>query len=89
MKIWKFDLTLDERQELELPEGAEILTAQLQMGVVRLWALCDGRAALTKRVIATYWAGNVIPDNAGTYIATVQSHGGQRLYHVFELEAQA
>jgi hypothetical protein len=88
MKIRRYDLTLDAQQLLELPKGAVILTAQLQMGAARLWVLCDDKAANTTRVIAAYWLGTVIPDDPGVYIATVQSHGGQRLYHIFELASQ-
>ena len=85
MRIWKFDLTLDARQEIELPDGAQFLTAQQVRGYVLLWALVDEKAATVTRTIATYYGkGSQLPDNPGAYIATVQTHGGALVYHFFE-----
>lgn len=37
--IWKFELKVGDKQTVEMPEGAEILTAQFQGDTLCLWAL--------------------------------------------------
>lgn len=82
--IWKFTLTLTDRQEITLPAGAQLLTVQLQDGEPRLWALVDGYVGLTQvRTIEIHGTGNPIESGPQRqYVATFQQP--PFVWHVFE-----
>jgi hypothetical protein len=82
--IYKYELAIDDTQELMLPEGAEILTVQMQDGYPRLWALVDPHAPKKRRYIDIYGTGHPVGDKHGQYLGTFQEHGGQLVWHVFE-----
>lgn len=84
MRIWKYTLNLTGLQTVELPRGARPLTVQMQGIHPQLWAMCDPEQVKEKRTIAMYATGNPLPDEAGAYIATFQSHGGALAFHVFD-----
>ena len=84
MRIWKWPLTIADRQTIEMPSGAKLLTVQMQGERPQLWALCKEANPLIARKIAIYGTGNPMPDEPGQYIATFQSHGGALVWHVFE-----
>ena len=69
-----------------MPEGARLLTVQIQDGMPQLWALVDEKAPIIDRTIATYGTGNSLPDGyLGEYIGTYQFGGGALVFHVFDL----
>lgn len=83
--IWKFPLTITDAQTVAIPEGAEILTAQMQGGISCLWAIVKDDAPTTDRVIEIFGTGNPMWADMGVsrkYIATVQQ--GPLVWHVFE-----
>lgn len=41
MRIWKYELKLDDCQEIEMPVASQLLTVQAQHGKPMLWALVD------------------------------------------------
>ena len=85
MKIYKYELDLTHKQTLELPQGAQILTIQLQDGKIVLWALVDDKCKLIKgnRFIECYYTGKEIEiSHELTYISTIQYNG--LVYHFFE-----
>ena len=87
MRIWKWSLDITDEQTLTMPIGAKALTAQIQgRSGLQLWALIDDAICQQKevRTFAVYGTGNPIPDDPGEYIATVQTHGGDLVWHVFE-----
>jgi hypothetical protein len=84
MIIWKFPLEVTDWQIVKMPIGAKILDAQVQHGVICLWALCDENAEKENRHIMIFGTGEVIPDDPGKYIATVQKEGGKLIWHIFE-----
>lgn len=70
---------------VEMPAGAEILTAQEKHGDVYLWALVDPKAPKENRTFEVYGVGNPIYYDMGVtrkYIATAQVNGC--VLHVFE-----
>lgn len=88
MRIWKYQLDVTEKQSLELPQGAKILTVQMQQESPQLWALVDEKKFddMEMRQIAIYGTGNPFPDgDLGKYIATFQMHGGLLVFHAFEI----
>jgi len=82
--IWKFPIELADRQNLLMPEGAEILSAQMQGQFLCLWALVNPEARKTVRTIAVNGTGHPIDDAERRYIGTTQMNGGTFIWHVFE-----
>ena len=73
--------------ELDLPEGAQILTVAEQHGEVYLWALVVTENAPETRRFR--WAGTghrLTEDESGLrFISTFQMSGGALVFHVFEV----
>lgn len=83
MRIFKYPLWVDERQTVQLPKGAELLTVQVQHGSPHLWALIPNEAAETEsRVILMYGTGHPI-SCLGKYPGTFQLDGGGLVFHAF------
>jgi hypothetical protein len=98
--IYKYPLLFTDTQEIQLPAGAQVLTAQLQSTYgseqLVLWALVDplpglGEAgpkrAITRRRIAVVGTGNPMPpsNKAWRYVSTIQLAGQRPLvFHIFE-----
>ena len=81
--IWKYPLKLTDEQVVRMPEGGEILTAQMQGGTLCLWVLVNNEAPAQGRTIEVRGTGHPAP-NGCRYIATTQM--GQLVWHVFERE---
>lgn len=78
-------LEITDEQNLMMPEGAEILTAQIAGGAsLCLWALVNPDAPKQRRVIEILGTGNPAPDVERRYISTVQMAGGALIWHIFE-----
>lgn len=85
--IWKYPLEFTDTQNVMMPEGAEILTAQLQNGGgLCVWALVNPGAPQQRREIEVLGTGNPAPEAKRRYIATVQMQGGKLVWHIFERE---
>lgn len=81
--IYKYQLTGSGVNEIEMPTGARILSAQFQGKNVCLWALVSVQNKKEVRkfdVIGTGWELEEI--NLRKYIATVQEDG--YVWHIFE-----
>jgi hypothetical protein len=83
--VWKTQLKATDLQEVELPEGAEILFAGNQHEQICIWYRCNPLAAKFPRKIAIVGTGHAAPDvQTGRYIGSVIMHGGALVFHVFE-----
>lgn len=84
--IWKFQLAITDAQCIDMPEGAEILTAQFQSGALCLWALVDSLNQKRPRTIEIFGTGNPISEFIGTrrFIATAQMPNLPLVWHLFE-----
>jgi hypothetical protein len=84
--IYKYKLETASVQNIEMPEGAEILCVQTQGKTPCIWALVDPSVKLTKRTFEIFCTGNNIPDDVNRkYIGTYQLYGGEMVFHCFEL----
>lgn len=85
--IWKYPLNITDQQTISLPQGAKILSVQLQ-GLVssqlHLWAEVDTEQIFEGRVIEIFGTGNPITPGRRRYIDTVQMHGGALVWHIYE-----
>lgn len=76
--IWKYPLAID-RNILQMPLGARVLTVQMQAGTPCLWALVWPHLETETRIFDVYGTGHPVPAACGDYVATVQD------WHVFDL----
>ena len=85
-KIYKYPLEIEDTQFVELPLGAEILTAQMQGNQLCLWAMVNtSPEAINKnRRIEIIGTGSPVPTGDLKYISTFQMMGGVLIFHVFE-----
>ena len=91
MKIWKYELIIDDIQKIEMPVGARGLTAQWQQGKLCLWCMVDEDQPMEKRKVRIYGTGHGMEDFgeyiasnfSETYVGTFQMHDGALVFHVF------
>ncbi len=89
MKIFKYEITTTDSQQIEMPRGATILTVQVQYANPCLWALVAENADTELRTIRVFVTGHDVPRPVSMkYIGTYQLNEGSFIGHVFE-EAQA
>lgn len=86
-RIWKYPLELGDDQIIAMPDGAQILTVQMQGSKLCLWALVDPEPELPQRMrsIEIIGTGNPFVEAPRVYIATVQVP--PFVWHVFERTA--
>jgi hypothetical protein len=82
--IWKFPLKAQICQKVAMPEGAEVLTIQVQGRTPCLWAIVDDKAPKVDRHFLTYGTGHRMDIAHDKYIGTFQLLDGGLVFHVFE-----
>ena len=84
-RIYKYELEVTDVQQVDIPMGAIILSAQNQNGQVCVWALVDPTHPPLSRTFRIYGTGNPCDVTLGksTFIDTVQTMGGRLVWHVF------
>ena len=85
--IHKYKLAVTERQTLQLPEGAEILSVQTQRGEACLWAMVDTQVVTEPRVIEIFGTGYPIHQDMGVsreFLNTFQIEELGLVFHAFE-----
>ena len=83
-KIYKYTLEVLDRQLIEMPVGARILSLQQQGSTVCIWAIVEEGQPIDKRVFYIFGTGHTLPDfiNKSDFIGTVQT--GPLVWHVFD-----
>jgi len=82
--IYKYPIDLKQRQWIQLPRGAEILSAHAQDNELFIWALVDTEQEIAPREVLVFATGEVceIPTHRPyQHIDTV--HAGPWVWHVF------
>jgi hypothetical protein len=88
--VWKFPIDPFDTITVEMPQGAEVLTAAMQGDTLCLWALVNPDARLVPHRFAVAGTGHTRHDlDHATYISTIQMMGGALVLHVFDLEEGA
>lgn len=86
--VWRFELTHEPFQEIELPFGAEILMVKPQWETFSIWALVDPAAEEKElRFFEVFSTGQIMPHEENIirkYVGTYRLHSGSAMSHVFE-----
>ena len=83
MKIYKYKIE-PEKTKLELPRGAEILSAHTKGDNAWIWALVDPDQPTSTRLIAAYATGYSSVPAGAKFINTIHFDNGL-VFHVFEI----
>lgn len=86
-QIWKYECGTPPNGEfvIEMPQGADILTLQMQGNGPCIWVEVDPGAEKTERFFKTYGTGHEMKEEAQKYVGTYQIRGGMLVFHVFEM----
>lgn len=92
-RIFKYELQVTDRQEINMPRLADILTVRIQNGKPFIWAIVDAGNPDEKREFEIIPTGAPINENLfdeedkeRNYIGTFEQSGGNLIWHLFELE---
>lgn len=81
--VWKFPVSLEDQFPLEMPEGAQPLSVQMQHGQPCLWALVNPDAPRRSRFFRLVGTGHPVEEGLG-FVGTFQLNGGALVFHLFE-----
>jgi hypothetical protein len=81
-KVFKYKLELTDLQAVEMPKTTVILSAQVQHGIICLWAIVDPAEPTDLRKIVICGTGHPINFTNLRFIDTVQE--ASLVWHVFE-----
>ena len=82
--IFKFPIKVG-LNEIQMPVGAQILTAQMQRGAMYIWCIVDeSEMRREARAINVFGTGHPLPEKAdvSNWISTIQ--GAHYVWHLFE-----
>lgn len=89
--VWKFPLYIDDVQDVEMPEGAEVLSVQEWPGAelgapLVMYALVDDDAFKVRRRFRIVGTGNPADDllPLDRFLGSVITAGGALVWHVWE-----
>jgi hypothetical protein len=84
--IYKYPLATTDFQVIDLPEGAQILSVNIQYEKICLWAIIDTEKPVAGRRIRIIGTGNDAGDvEMGQHIGSVLAYGGTFVWHVFDV----
>lgn len=87
MRILKYPLAMVDRQCVEMPARANILSVKDQRGMLTMWAAVSESMPMQRRYILIVGTGNPAPSELGKFIGTVIMQGGIAaglVWHVFD-----
>ena len=86
--IWKYTLTTDALQTLDIPGQPEFLDVSVQRGEPVLWVDVDTDETTQRYVIRTYGTGHPHNENEiKTYLGSYRLHDGAFVGHVYAVRA--
>lgn len=87
--IWKYRIPeydgrgmITSRPVIDMPDGARILTLQLQDDEPTLWAVVDPERVAAPRSFVIVGTGHPVPEDVGDYVGSWQWPG--LVWHLFE-----
>ena len=85
-EIWEYVLIATDRQVIEMPKGAEVLSVQVQRDQLCLWVRVVPEAPLIEKEIAIVGTGHPCGFEVDRFIGTVQMTSESLVFHVFEVK---
>ncbi len=82
-RIFKYPFELGDDVTVWMPEGAKVVSVQVQREGVCFWAIVEPQAPEVQRRFSVRGTGHELGD-VGEFIGTVQTHGGGFVWHIFE-----
>lgn len=83
--IWKYNVKIDDVQTVAMPEGAKLLSVQVQHNLVTIWAMVDPRNLNVNRIIQMAGTGHDMSERImGDFLGTFQIESGALVFHVFD-----
>lgn len=83
-QVWKWLLEMTDENTIEMPEGASVLSVQVQHEHPCLWALVRPDAPRIQRRFRIVGTGHEFDPTGLTYVGTFQLYGGELVFHLFE-----
>lgn len=83
-EIWKFEVFIEDRFEIAMPKGSEIIAFQTQGDKPYIWAIVDPKNKPVLRNFSIKGTGHQFED-PGEYIGTIQQLHGVLVWHLFEI----
>jgi hypothetical protein len=84
-QVWKFPLTVTDRQSVAMPRNARILRVVVQRDTPTLWAEVDPSEPPVERIIRIFGTGHPLPARC-IYQGTAAI--GRFVWHVYEEAAE-
>lgn len=86
LTIWKYKIPIEDQFVVSMPQGAQILTVQVQYEQPAIWVLVDPKQTEQARSFRMSGTGHPMSDAETTnYIGTFQIRGGDLVFHLFEI----
>lgn len=88
LKVFKYEMPLNDYFDLDLPRGAKILKVDTQFDLPQLWALVDpDESIMEMRKFRFAGTGHPIVEELEKleFIDTFQMRDGNLIFHVFEV----
>jgi hypothetical protein len=82
--IHKYQLQLADEQPVEMPSGAEIISAHAQYNVPCIWAIVETDNPTVKRSIAMCGTGCPVPVGNYRFVGTTVTCEGALIWHIFQ-----
>jgi len=88
-KVWKYKVTLELEQDIELPVGCKILALNKQGNrnedEIYLWCLIDPDSPMETRHFLLTPTFEELPENILDYVGTLWLMNGSYVLHLFRL----
>jgi hypothetical protein len=87
--ILELDIKLDDRGligSVEFPKGARVISAQLQHGVVAIWAICNPEEPVERYYLMALPTGlptDLLTKYETEFVATIMALNGNVVFHIF------
>ncbi len=81
--IWKFELPVEDNIVVRMPDGAQIISVDVQREIPCLWAIVDPAAALVDRNFVLRGTGHEL-GIVGGHVGSFLLYSGAIVFHLFE-----
>ncbi len=84
--VYKYKFKIDDNPKVEMPRYAQILHVGMQGHDPTIWARVNTEEPTVQRKLRVAGTGHPLKGaEIAPHIGTFQSHGGQFVWHVFDL----